>query len=104
MRQNFTFDGFEWDEGNKSKNWIKHNVDAAECEEVFTHTPLIFPDIYHSQAEPRWFVLGVTHGGRRLFITFTVRHDNIIRIISARDMNRKERNKYYAQIKKDSEI
>jgi len=33
--------GFEWDEGNKDKNWIKHKVSNSECEEIFFNQPLI---------------------------------------------------------------
>ncbi|MBA3071645.1 MAG: BrnT family toxin, partial [Nitrospirae bacterium] len=50
-------------------------------------------DAQHSQKEPRYFALGCTDAGRHLFIVFTIR-ENLIRVISARDMNRKERRLY----------
>jgi uncharacterized DUF497 family protein len=88
--------GFEWDESNRQKNWQKHQVSAAECEEVFFNLPLLLkPDLAHSQGEPRYYVLGHTKAGRRLFIAFTVREDKI-RVISARNMSRKER-RFYEQ-------
>ncbi|RMF56704.1 MAG: BrnT family toxin [Calditrichaeota bacterium] len=94
-----TLSGFDWDEGNRSKNWEKHRVSTVECEEVFFNRPLLlFPDVKHSQYEPRYYVLGHTNAGRRLFVVFTVR-GNRIRVISARDMSRKER-KIYEQAKK----
>lgn len=87
-------EGFEWDEGNISKNWEKHKVLASECEQIFFNKPLIAAqDDKHSKGEPRYFVLGHTDAGRHLFIVFTVRK-NLIRVISARDMNRKERRLY----------
>jgi uncharacterized protein len=86
--------GFDWDESNREKNWEKHGVLASECEEVFFNLPLLLQsDDAHSQKEPRYFVLGHTIAGRRLFIAFTVREDKI-RVISARDMSKKERKIY----------
>jgi uncharacterized DUF497 family protein len=86
--------GFEWDEGNLTKNWEKHQVSALECEQVFFNRPLIaLPDERHSNSEPRFYALGQTDSGRRLFIVFTARSDSI-RVISARDMSRKERKIY----------
>ncbi len=87
--------GFEWDAGNKEKNWIAHKVTAAECEEIFFNEPLfILPDFVHSKEEERFYALGKTNLGRLLFISFTIRNQNIIRVISARDMSRKEKMHY----------
>jgi uncharacterized DUF497 family protein len=84
-------DGFEWDESNRDKNWIAHQVSVGECEEVFLNFPLLLQsDPTHSQIEDRNYVLGQTNAGRRLFIAFTIRN-NKIRVISARDMSKKER-------------
>ncbi|MFH1097421.1 MAG: BrnT family toxin [Candidatus Desantisbacteria bacterium] len=86
--------GFEWDEGNTNKNWEKHKVAHIECEEIFFKEPLIVqPDETHSIFEERYFALGKTDKDRLLFIIFTIRGDKI-RIISARDMNKKEKRCY----------
>ena len=86
--------GFEWDEGNRDKNWIKHRVSNAECEEVFFNQPLVVGfDSQHSDKENRYYALGVTNLGRKLFVVFTLRNKRI-RVISARDMSRKERKIY----------
>jgi uncharacterized DUF497 family protein len=86
--------GFEWDEGNSEKNWIKHQVSRAECEEVFFNEPLVAAtDEKHSQAEPRHYVLGQTDAGRRLFVVLTIR-EKLIRVISARNMSRREVKEY----------
>ena len=86
--------GFDWDEGNLLKNWEKHGVTAAECEQVFFNRPLLAqPDMQHSDSEVRFYALGRSDSGRRLFLAFTVRKDRI-RVISARDMSRKERRSY----------
>jgi hypothetical protein len=69
-------------------------VSDGECEEIFFNHPHVMGrDEEHSQDEPRFFLLGVTNAGRRLFLSFTLRED-LIRVISARDMNRKERRAY----------
>ena len=97
-------EGFQWDKGNIKKNWLKHRVLNSECEQVFFNKPLIVAnDVKHSQNENRWFVLGRTDLDRRLFIVFTVRN-RLIRIISARDMTKKERKIYYEEIKRNTEI
>lgn len=86
--------GFQWDAGNLVKNWEKHQVSAEECEEVFFNQPLLTAvDLPHSQTERRYFALGSTDAGRHLFVAFTIR-ETLIRVISARDMNRRERKEY----------
>ncbi|KKQ66392.1 MAG: hypothetical protein US86_C0005G0003 [Candidatus Daviesbacteria bacterium GW2011_GWA2_38_24] len=81
---------FEWDKGNIGKN-KKHNVDDNEAEEVFfDQNKVTFPDIIHStESEERLRIIGKTKNGRLVFIVFT-RRSQKIRIISARDVNRKE--------------
>jgi uncharacterized protein len=90
--------GFDWDEGNKHKNWIKHKVSYTECEEVFFNQPLfIRENIKHSsQEEKRYYAYGQTNSGRTLSLVFTLRNNNI-RVISARDQSRKERKQYEQQ-------
>ena len=88
--------GFDWDEGNVLKNWVKHRVTAAECEQIFFNRPLVVAeDVEHSKAEGRFYALGQTDAGRLLLVVFTVRR-NLIRVISARAMTKKERKEYEA--------
>ena len=84
--------GFDWDSGNARKN-DKHGVSTAEAEQVFFNTPLLLlVDEKHSEREARNHALGKADGGRMLHITFTLRMaDSLIRVVSARDMHRKER-------------
>jgi uncharacterized DUF497 family protein len=94
--------GFQWDRGNSNKNLDKHNVQNWECEQVFFNEPLlIIEDPEHSVAEKRWAGFGKTDGGRLLVVVFTKR-DSLIRVISARDMNSKERNFYEENEKNNS--
>ncbi len=87
--------GFDWNEGNSLKN-AKHSVSMAESEQVFFNAPLLLlTDVKHSQQEPRFHALGKTDSDRLLHITFTLRDQGKnIRVISARDMHRKERTIY----------
>lgn len=79
--------GFDWDEGNLAKNWARHRVAGVECEQVFFNRPLVAAaDEQHSEGEPRFYVLGQTDSGRRLFVVLTIRR-GLVRVISARDMN-----------------
>ncbi|MBI5416923.1 BrnT family toxin [Candidatus Poribacteria bacterium] len=92
---------FEWDKYNSDKNWIKHNVSQLECEQIFFNFPLVITDdVKHSIKEIRFFALGQTDTKRLLFIVFTIREQKI-RIISARNMNKKER-KFYENYEKNT--
>ena len=88
--------GFQWDSGNARKSVDKHGVNQTEAEQVFFNEPLlVIDDLKHAQTEARYHALGVTSSGRRLHVTFTIREKNsLIRVISARDMHRKERLRY----------
>ena len=91
-------EGFDWDGGNDRKSFDKHGVTRAEAEQTFFNPPLlVLIDPSHSSNEPRYHALGRTDDGRHLHISFTLRDGaRLIRVISARDMHRKER-KHYAQ-------
>jgi uncharacterized protein len=88
--------GFDWDEGNSRKSADKHDVSQAEAESIFFNDPLILAeDLRHSHREQRFNALGKTGQNRLLHITFTLRQNGtMIRVISARDMHRKERKLY----------
>jgi uncharacterized DUF497 family protein len=88
---------FEWDEGNRHKNSTKHDVTNEECEEVFfDNDKKILKDRLHSGSEERYILIGKTNQNRLLFIALTMRKSRI-RVISARDLNKKERNLYEKQ-------
>jgi hypothetical protein len=93
--------GFDWDEGNARKTVDKHAVSQAEAEQIFFNEPLLLlQDQPHSEQEQRFHALGRTDEGRLLHITFTMRDaGRLIRIISARDMHRKERGFYEQETK-----
>lgn len=89
-------EGFDWDSGNSRKSIDKHDVSQSEAEQLFFNVPLLLlPDHKHSQKEARYHALGKTDTGRQLHATFTLRSSGtLVRVISARDMHRKERAVY----------
>jgi uncharacterized DUF497 family protein len=88
--------GFDWDDGNARKSADKHGVSQGEAEQAFFNAPLLLlEDAGHSTAEPRFHALGKADTGRLLHITFTLRTGGTkLRVISARDMSRRERTEY----------
>lgn len=96
--------GFDWDKHNSEKVRTRHDVTPVECEQVFFNLPVIAgDDEKHSETENRFYVLGQTDSDRLLFLVFTVRKDKV-RVISARDMNKKERRMYQAHEEKNSSV
>ncbi len=84
---------FQWDSGNSHKN-EKHKVINTEIEEVFNDRDKVMsPDVKHSNSEQRYILLGKTKKNRLLYIVFTVRKGSV-RVISARDINKKEASLY----------
>lgn len=80
---------FEWDKGNIGKN-KKHHVNDQEAEEIFfDENKVLLKDVLHSKTEERFIILGKTKVDRVLYAVFTKRKKKI-RIISARDLNKKE--------------
>lgn len=99
--------GFAWDDGDAPKVTARHDVAPGECEQAFFAEPLlVVADPKHSATEQRWRALGCTTAGRRLHLVFTLRGELIL-VIHARDMNRKERTSYEhakARIEKDPDV
>ena len=86
--------GFQWDEGNAEKNLVQHKVSRGEAEQVFFNRPLVVvAGEQHTEFTRRYYALGQTDTRRLLFIVFTIR-DDLIRVISARPMSRRERRVY----------
>jgi hypothetical protein len=81
---------FEWDRGNKDKNLKKHGVSNEEIEEAFFDVnKKIFTDVLHSGKEERFKIAAKTQKSRLLFVVFTLRGKKV-RVISAKDLNKKE--------------
>jgi uncharacterized protein len=91
-----SIEGFDWDAGNDRKSADKHRVSRAEAEQIFFNEPVLLAlDERHGLTEVRFHAFGRTDDGRRLHVTFTLRdRGRLVRVISARDMHRKERVRY----------
>ncbi|NQU63235.1 MAG: BrnT family toxin [SAR324 cluster bacterium] len=86
-------DGFEWDQGNSTKNWEKHGVSQSECEQAFFNSPVAILPSSTGSGESRLVLLSKSNKGCLLTIIFTIRKTKI-RVISARGMSKKERSIY----------
>jgi len=74
---------FEWDEEKNKLNKKLHGIDFEDAKLAFNDPfKVILPDLYHSENEERWLAIGLV--SRVLFVVFTERDENIVRIISAR--------------------
>ena len=86
--------GFDWDNGNVYKNDKKHGLNYKNIEEVFFNEPLlVVEDFSHSFGECRCIAFGRDNKNIKIMVVFTVRA-NLIRVISAREMTKKEK-KFY---------
>ena len=73
---------FEWDEDKNKLNQKLHGIAFEDAKFVFNDPfKIILPDLFHGEEE-RWLAIGVV--SRVVFVVFTERGENIIRIISAR--------------------
>jgi len=85
---------FEWDPVKARDNETKHGVSFLEATEVFAdNLSSSSPDPDHSVEEERFVIFGKTLGDRHLVVAFTERGGRL-RIISARQMTRRERQAY----------
>jgi len=84
---------FEWDEKKNKQNQQRHGITFEDAKFVFNDPfKVILPDLYHSEKEERWLAIGVV--SRVLFVVFTERGENTIRIISARAGTKAEKELY----------
>ena len=85
---------FEWDETKNEINWTKHRIDFADAIHVFLDEDrLEREDTRQNYGEGRFQTLGKTEHGI-LFVVYTERAGNTIRMISARKANSRERKAY----------
>jgi len=95
---------FDWDDGNINKNLILHDVSHFEAEEIFFNFPVLIQlDFKNSEEEQRYYALGKTDSNRYLFISFTIRGKSL-RVISARDMNKREVRIYEQSKKRNTKL
>ena len=85
---------FEWNKNKAVKNLSKHRVSFAEAKTVFDDPLYVdFYDPEHSESEERYLIVGESDRGRLLIVSYTERGD-AVRLISAREVTRTEREAY----------
>ena len=88
-------DDFLWLPDIVEKLWVKHRVLPEEAEEVFFNKPQIrFVESGYRSGEDVYLAAGQTDGGRYVIAFFIRKPGNIALILSARDMDKKERKRY----------
>ncbi len=91
--EDHNLEGFEWDEGNSYKSWLKHGITNDEAEQAFSNRPFYsYSDVLHSGTEERKIIISKTDAGKMVFISFTTRGRKV-RVISSRRMGHKESDK-----------
>ena len=86
--------GFEWNKDKANVNLSKHNVSFEEAKTVFDDPLYIdFYDPDHSDDEERYVIVGQSQQHRLLVVSYVERKDRI-RLISAREATRMEKNAY----------
>lgn len=85
---------FEWNAEKAKSNLKFHGISFEEAVTVFDDTFfIVFKDPDHSVQEQRYIIIGMSVQGKYLLVSFTER-DQRTRVISARELNPKERRSY----------
>jgi uncharacterized protein len=88
-------DGFLWLPEVIEKLWVKHHVDQDEAEEIFLNRPRFwFVERGNREGEDVYAATGQTDAGRYLIVFFIHKTDRTAVVLSARDMDRKERKRH----------
>jgi uncharacterized DUF497 family protein len=86
------FEGFSWDRSKREANLAKHGVDFSQAENFDFSTALVLVDHRYDYGEVREIALGPI--GNRLHVLVYARRAPLLRVISLRKANRRERNRY----------
>jgi len=85
---------FDWDPSKAQRNLERHGVSFPEAATVFADVlGWTFFDPDHSRDEDRFLTIGTSNTGRLLIVSHT-EEDDLVRIISAREVTRRERRDY----------
>ena len=85
---------FEWDPDKATQNQAQHGVSFPEATTVFDDSySVAVPDPDHSFDEARYIIVGASHRNRLLMVAYTERGERI-RLISARELTRREKEVY----------
>jgi hypothetical protein len=87
---------FDWNPVKARRNLAKHGIDFEVAKDVFLDRAGIIEIDDSDPDEVRWRIIGLV-GLKLLFVVFTEPDDDVIRIISAREANRREERRYFGQ-------
>ncbi len=85
---------FTWDRRKDLMNTRKHGVSFEEAASVFLDEHARFIEDPDHHEEERFILMGMSTEGRILLVCHCERHNDVIRIISARKASPQERNSY----------
>ena len=86
--------GFDWAGGNIDRNRLKHQGSPSECEQFFSTAPLLLVTMNAVHRSKNIFLCSAGQIFKKIFLSFSRSKNNLIRVISAGDMSRKEREVY----------
>jgi hypothetical protein len=88
---------FEWDENKNEINKKKHGLSFETAKEVFyDDDAILFDDPDHSDGEERFLIIGMTESSKICIVSHCYRDsDNVIRLISAREATKREKQIYH---------
>ena len=97
---------FEWDAAKAAINLRKHAISFEIAARVFADPFALTDQMYYEDGEERWKTLGIVEGHLLLLVAHTTREEHedgrqveVIRIISARAADRKEKRRYEQEIR-----
>jgi hypothetical protein len=88
---------FKWDENKNEINKKKHGLSFETAKEVFyDDDAILFDDPDHSNGEERFLIIGMTESSKICIVSHCYRDsDNVIRLISAREATKREKQIYH---------
>ena len=86
----------EFDPKKLRINLIKHGITFDEAATALLDSMALAQEDIYSEGEIRWILIGLSSQAKLLIVVYTLRNDDVIRLISARKATRKEIETYYA--------
>lgn len=83
---------FDWDEHNTA-HIDAHSLSQEEVEDAILDPRRVSVSVYDLDGEERRGIIGATITGRILFVVVTRRND-LLRVVTARDVNEREKRRY----------
>lgn len=89
---------YEWNETKRQENLRKHGVDFADAVGALEDPASLTVEDSVAESELRFVTLGAGFTGRVLYVVWTERSRDVIRIISARKASPGEASHYHEEV------